>query len=197
MADITILMKTMEYFASPKKTKAQLEAEKILKEEEERRRVKTKNNPVPATKTETKPETKPATKTESKPETKPATKTESKPETKPATKTESKPETKSATKTEVKPEKKEDKKDDKKGVVKKVLEKFQMDDGSAGIDTMIGWLFFFLAAYLSWTCNSKTFPGMDQVEKIVRAFVAGLFGFIYLIIYFLFLADQCNKGGRV
>jgi len=186
MADITMLMKTMEYFASPKKTKAQLEAEKILKEEEERRRVKTKNNPVPATKTETKPETKPATKTESKPETKPATKTESKPETK------------LATKTEVKPEKKEDKKDDKKtGVVNKVLEKFQMDDGSAGIDTMIGWLFFFLAAYLSWTCNSKTFPGMDQVEKIVRAFVAGLFGFIYLIIYFLFLADQCNKGGRV
>jgi hypothetical protein len=172
MADITILMKTMEYFASPKKTKAQLEAEKLLKEEEERRLVKTKNKPVPATKPETK-----------KPETKPETK---KPETKPATKTETKPATK--------PEKKEDK---KTGVVKKVLEKFQMDDGSAGIDTMIGWLFFFLAAYLSWTCNSKTFPGMDQVEKIVRAFVAGLFGFIYLIIYFLFLADQCNKGGRV
>ena len=127
MADIVMIMKTIESFAVPKKTKAQLEAEKLLKEEDTPAKV----TPVPATTA--------------------------------------------------------------------ILEKFEMDDGDiagASIGSIIGWLIFFLAAYLSWTCNSKNAPTMDQVEKAFRAFVAGLFGFIYLIFYCAFWADQCRKGGN-
>ena len=147
MADIVMIMKTIESFAVPKKTKAQLEAEKLLKEAEERR-AKMKNTPAKVTPV-------------------PAT-------TAPVA---------------VKKEKK------KKGI----LEKFEMDDGDiagASIGSIIGWLIFFLAAYLSWTCNSKNAPTMDQVEKAFRAFVAGLFGFIYLIFYFTVWVDQCRKGGH-
>jgi hypothetical protein len=159
MADMILLMKTIEHFAAPKKTKAQLEAEKLLKEEEERQ---AKMNKTQAKGTPAAPAKAPA----------------------------------APAKAPIVPVVEPKKDDDKKGVVKNVLEKFQMDDGAvAGISigSVIWWLFFFTAAYLSWTCNSKNSPGMDMVEKALRACVAGFFWFIYLILYFSVWADQCKK----
>ena len=81
---------------------------------------------------------------------------------------------------------------------KSVYDKFEMfemyyDPIGMTVDNLISLLIFGLAVYLSWTCNSKNTPGMDVVEKVVRAGFAGMFGFFYLIIYFLVWADQCNK----
>lgn len=170
MADMIILMKTMEHFATPKKTKAQLEAEKLLKEEEERqakmKHPQAKGTPAAPAKAPAAPAKAPSA---------PSAKAPAVPAV-PA----------------VAPKKD----DDKKGVVKKVLEKFKMDDDGAvagiSISGVIWWLFFFLAAYLSWTCNSKNSPGMDMVEKALRACVAGFFWLIYLILYLLIWADQCK-----
>jgi len=169
MADMILLMKTIEHFAAPKKTKAQLEAEKLLKEEEERqaKMKKTQAKGTPAAPAKAPAPTAPPAKAPAVPAV-------------PA----------------VAPKKDDDKKGVVKNVVKNVLEKFQMDDGAvAGISigSVIWWLFFFLAAYLSWTCNSKNSPGMDMVEKALRAGVAGFFWLIYLILYLLVWADQCKK----
>lgn len=52
---------------------------------------------------------------------------------------------------------------------------------------------FIAAIYLSWTCNTNCEPSMDSVVKGVRAFFAGMFGWLYLIVYFLFWSTGCNK----
>lgn len=52
---------------------------------------------------------------------------------------------------------------------------------------------FVFAIYLSWTCNSKCEPTMNAIIKGIRAFFAGLFGFLYLIVYALFWSTDCNK----
>lgn len=54
-------------------------------------------------------------------------------------------------------------------------------------------LIFVLAAYLSWTCNSNCYKNMNIVEKVIRAFFAGFFGIIYLIIYVISWSADCNK----
>ena len=181
MADLAILMKTMEHFAAPKKTKAQLEAEKILKEEQERQ-AKMKKAQAGTSKAPAAPAKAPA---------KDPTKAPVAPTKAPA---------KDPTKGPVAPPG-APKKDEKKGTVKKVLEKFQIDNNGAiagiSIASLIEWLVFILAAYLSWTCNSKNSPGMDVVEKAFRAFVAGIFGLFYLIAYFFAWADQCKTAKKV
>ena len=188
MADLAILMKTMEHFAAPKKTKAQLEAEKILKEEQERQ-AKMKKAQAGTSKAPAAPAKDPA---------KDPTKAPVAPTKAPVAPT--KAPAKDPTKAPVAPPG-APKKDEKKGAVKKVLEKFQIDNNGAiagiSIASLIEWLVFILAAYLSWTCNSKNSPGMDVVEKAFRAFVAGIFGLFYLIAYFFAWADQCKTAKKV
>jgi len=75
-------------------------------------------------------------------------------------------------------DKKEDKKDENKGSM---------------FGNLFSLLVLFAAVYLSWTCNTKCEPSMDSVVKGVRAFFAGMFGWLYLIVYFLFWSTGCNK----
>lgn len=51
------------------------------------------------------------------------------------------------------------------------------------------------AVYLSWSCN--TAADVNVLLKIIYAFFAFIFGFIYLIFYFIFRAGTCKnlKGG--
>jgi hypothetical protein len=58
---------------------------------------------------------------------------------------------------------------------------------------IISWMTFLLAASLSWECNSRCTPNMMQTEKLVRALIAGWFGFLYIILYFIFWSGNCNK----
>jgi hypothetical protein len=52
---------------------------------------------------------------------------------------------------------------------------------------------FIAAIYLSWTCNTNCEPSMGSFIKGLRAFGAGMFGWMYLIVYFLFWSTGCNK----
>lgn len=54
-------------------------------------------------------------------------------------------------------------------------------------------IFFAIAFYMSWICNTNCEPTMDVFIKGVRAFFAGIFGFLYSIIYLLFWSTDCNK----
>jgi hypothetical protein len=47
------------------------------------------------------------------------------------------------------------------------------------------------AAYLSWTCNAKM--GYGLLARILSAFVAYLFGFVYILMYGIFRWDVCRK----
>ena len=58
---------------------------------------------------------------------------------------------------------------------------------------LLSFAIFIAAIYLSWTCNTNCEPTMDSVVKGIRAFFAGMFGWLYLIIYFLFWSTGCNK----
>lgn len=60
------------------------------------------------------------------------------------------------------------------------------------ISGLIGLVFFIGAIYLSWTCNTKCSPQMNAFEKVIRAIFAGMFSFIYLIIYLVSWSAQCN-----
>jgi hypothetical protein len=68
--------------------------------------------------------------------------------------------------------------------VKNILENF---------GGLVNILIFAAAAYLSWSCNSRCYKKMGIVEKVVRAFFAGFFGLLYLIIYFISWSADCNK----
>lgn len=46
------------------------------------------------------------------------------------------------------------------------------------------------AVYLSWTCN--TAAGVNVALKVVYAFFAFIFGFLYLIFYLIFRAGTCK-----
>ena len=56
--------------------------------------------------------------------------------------------------------------------------------------SIIGWVLGFIAAYLSWQCN--TAQGVNFALKLLFAFFAFIFGFIYIILYFLFISKQCS-----
>jgi hypothetical protein len=46
------------------------------------------------------------------------------------------------------------------------------------------------AVYLSWTCN--TAAGVNVALKVVYAFFAFIFGFLYLIFYLIFRSGTCK-----
>jgi len=69
----------------------------------------------------------------------------------------------------------------------KELEKtiYTVDNQTTNTGSVLTLIVFFIAAYLSWNCNSICTPNMSTIEKVVRAFLAGTFGWLYIIIYFL------------
>ena len=60
------------------------------------------------------------------------------------------------------------------------------------IGNLISLAIFAGAVYLSWTCNSNCYPSMNTVVKSIRAFFAGIFGMLYLIIYFIAWKPVCD-----
>jgi hypothetical protein len=58
---------------------------------------------------------------------------------------------------------------------------------------LLSFAIFVAAIYLSWTCNTNCEPSMSAAVKGFRAFFAGMFGWMYLITYFLFWSTGCNK----
>ena len=58
---------------------------------------------------------------------------------------------------------------------------------------LISFAIFIAAIYLSWTCNTNCEPSMSSAVKGIRAFFAGMFGWMYLVVYFLFWSTGCNK----
>ena len=65
-------------------------------------------------------------------------------------------------------------------------------NGFGMISSLISFAIFAFAVYLSWTCNSKCFPSMSGFEKVFRAFFAGFFGTLYLLIYFISWSAGCR-----
>lgn len=47
------------------------------------------------------------------------------------------------------------------------------------------------AAYLSWQCNTKM--GKSQLTKIIFAAIAALFGIFYILMYFIFSSELCDR----
>ena len=81
----------------------------------------------------------------------------------------------------------------------KISKKEHMQDAQSNTSTQPQQATFFsyllslaitvIAIYLSWTCNSAT--GMDPVLKVGYAFVAGMFGVVYVVCYMIFRAGNC------
>lgn len=59
---------------------------------------------------------------------------------------------------------------------------------------IISMILFVVAAYISYGCNSISYPEMGDFEKLSRAFFAGIFGFFYIILYVVFWSSDCNKA---
>jgi len=55
---------------------------------------------------------------------------------------------------------------------------------------------FLLAIYLSWSYNSCQNPNLGVGLKALRAFIAGIFNWLYIILYALLWAGkECKSGG--
>jgi hypothetical protein len=93
--------------------------------------------------------------------------------------------------------KKENYEDDKKKNGNVIVEKFSIASAFSWIWNLLYSLILILiiiyAIRLSWRCNSKCSPKMDSIEKIIRAFFAGMFSFFYLIVYY-FLSFLSGNG---
>lgn len=50
---------------------------------------------------------------------------------------------------------------------------------------------FVVAAYLSWTCNTKR--DVSTPLKVIYALFAGVFGFVYIIIHMILVGGNCCK----
>ena len=69
-------------------------------------------------------------------------------------------------------------------------EGFYFQDGYNNLMNFIGFLLGLYAAYLSWMCN----PTLPTAQRAAWAFLAFLFGFLYLIYFFLFKKGLCENG---
>lgn len=65
------------------------------------------------------------------------------------------------------------------------------------LEKILSFIIFAFAVYLSWNCNSKCFPSMSGFEKVFRAFFAGIFGTLYLLIYFIAWSANCSTCAKV
>jgi len=77
---------------------------------------------------------------------------------------------------------------------KNKVEKLNESSNSSGMGTtglIISIFMGSFAAYLSYDCNSK--KNMSEIQKILWAILAYIFGLLYLIYYALFRFDSCNQ----
>ncbi len=65
------------------------------------------------------------------------------------------------------------------------------------LEKILSFIIFTFAAYLSWNCNSKCSPLMTGVEKVIRSFIAGIFGTIYILVYLLSWSAGCSVCAKV
>ena len=70
---------------------------------------------------------------------------------------------------------------------------------SNAIGSIIGTIFSIIigiaAAYLSWDCNTSL--GIDTGLKALYAFFAFIFGFLYILFYFIFRAGTCSGPQKI
>ncbi len=71
------------------------------------------------------------------------------------------------------------------------------EEKTSSLTSIISFIIFAFAVYLSWNCNSKCFPSMSGFEKVFRAFFAGIFGTLYLLIYFIAWSANCSACAKV
>lgn len=77
-------------------------------------------------------------------------------------------------------------------VKERVQKKDTFDDKSTSfsiIGTIVSVAIGVLAAYLSWDCNTKA--GVNTGLRILFAFLAFIFGIIYIVLYLIFLQGKC------
>ena len=77
---------------------------------------------------------------------------------------------------------------------KNKLEKLNESNNSNGMGSNFGLIISIFigafAAYLSYDCNSK--KNMSELQKVLWAVLAYIFGLLYLIYYALFRFDSCH-----
>jgi len=71
------------------------------------------------------------------------------------------------------------------------------DEEAPLLASIVSFIIFVFAAYLSWNCNSKCTPLMTGIEKIIRSFIAGMFGTLYILIYLLSWSAGCSTCAKV
>lgn len=75
---------------------------------------------------------------------------------------------------------------------KKNIEKMDSSNKSSGgnIGLILSIIIGAYASFLSYDCNSK--KNLPEIQKILFAVLAYIFGLFYLIYYFLFRYDSCH-----
>ena len=75
---------------------------------------------------------------------------------------------------------------------KKSIEKMNQANNNNGsnIGLFLSIIIGAYASYLSYECNSK--HNVPELQKILFAVLAYIFGLLYLIYYFLFRYDKCH-----
>jgi len=66
---------------------------------------------------------------------------------------------------------------------------------NSNIGIIISMIIGAYASYLSYQCNTKN--NVPEVQKIMFAVLAYIFGFLYLIYHFLFRYDNCMNNNCV
>jgi uncharacterized protein YacL len=76
---------------------------------------------------------------------------------------------------------------------KKKIEKMNQanNDNGVNIGLIISIIIGAYASYLSYECNTK--HNVPEIQKILFAVLAYIFGLFYLIYYFLFRYDSCHE----
>jgi hypothetical protein len=77
---------------------------------------------------------------------------------------------------------------------KKQIENLDSSNNKGGMNNMgliLSIIIGGYASFLSYECNSK--KNVPEVQKILFAILAYIFGLLYLIYYFLFRYDSCNE----
>lgn len=72
-----------------------------------------------------------------------------------------------------------------------------VEENTSLLSSLFYLIIFAFAAYLSWSCNSKCIPDMSGVEKVLRSFVAGIFGTLYLLIYLISWSAGCRTCAKI
>jgi hypothetical protein len=70
------------------------------------------------------------------------------------------------------------------------LESKDINPNFMNMGTILSVIIGAYAAYISYTCNTR--KNVPEIHKIIFAVSAYIFGFLYLIYYYLFRYDTCE-----